>query len=512
MIRSDLNNIEIPGEVLDVSDPFKKGRVRVRVTSVYDKLDIDTIPWASPLKDPHGKSFKKPEIGQIVNVRFEDGDWYRPFYSSAEHHNINLQKKLEELDTDSYNDFSALHFDDRLQFYRDSNKAVLDFDLSNITLDKSGNISMNLRDNGSFLLLGSPDATQEAMLGTHWIEWFDSLVQVMFKPYLGNAGAPVVPTPEMINVLNQYYAMKSQFLSKHVFIVDNQMVKSQERINEKIKGDKWKSTIKENDLTFTYAEPYVPEPRPASSVPEIADLNGLPPADFEMIETEGNPSIEKPVSGKHENGKIPLDKLKASVYLSKHLASPSNHLVAEAADAFDKMMAAYDAATFKGKQKITFTDGYRTYEGQIETKRKHGSGAAGRWQVNGKDQPHNYVPKGIPGEYFKATSNHGWGLAVDMSWGIKIKYRKDPYVAEREAAFRHPVYRWFFVNGPKYGWYNPESLRDGSGVDEWWHWEYKGVPGTQVVTYDKYAIPWDFERDHNTLFVQHTDNTWKAIT
>jgi hypothetical protein len=51
MTREQLRNIEIPGEVVDINDPYKKGRVRVKVTGVYDKLEDDTIPWASPLKE-----------------------------------------------------------------------------------------------------------------------------------------------------------------------------------------------------------------------------------------------------------------------------------------------------------------------------------------------------------------------------------------------------------------------------------------------------------------------------
>jgi len=43
---------------------------------------------------------------------------------------------------------------------------------------------------------------------------------------------------------------------------------------------------------------------------------------------------------------------------------------------------------------------------------------------------------------------------------------------KRASGYRHPNYIWFLNNGWKYGWINPAKLRDNSGTDEWWHWEY----------------------------------------
>jgi hypothetical protein len=60
------------------------------------------------------------------------------------------------------------------------------------------------------------------------------------------------------------------------------------------------------------------------------------------------------------------------------------------------------------------------------------------------------------------TSNHGWGLAVDLC------------SAESRTS---TVLTWLFDNAPLYGWENPPwAQRGGSGPYEPWHWEY--VPGT----------------------------------
>ncbi|WP_188078960.1 M15 family metallopeptidase [Actinotalea subterranea] len=60
------------------------------------------------------------------------------------------------------------------------------------------------------------------------------------------------------------------------------------------------------------------------------------------------------------------------------------------------------------------------------------------------------------------TSNHGWGLAIDLCTSENSK---------------SDVMSWLSDNGPIFGWDNPQwARRGGSGAFEPWHWEY--VPGT----------------------------------
>jgi hypothetical protein len=39
------------GKVEDNKDPQKLGRLKIRVMDVYEDLEIEDIPWASPWKD-----------------------------------------------------------------------------------------------------------------------------------------------------------------------------------------------------------------------------------------------------------------------------------------------------------------------------------------------------------------------------------------------------------------------------------------------------------------------------
>ncbi|HWV79445.1 MAG TPA: M15 family metallopeptidase, partial [Isoptericola sp.] len=84
-------------------------------------------------------------------------------------------------------------------------------------------------------------------------------------------------------------------------------------------------------------------------------------------------------------------------------------------------------------ESMCITDGFRSYSQQVATKAAKGYLAA------------------VPG-----TSNHGWGLAVDIC--------PETYSGSR--------WDWLAANAPAYGWDNPDWARPGGSKYEPWHWEY----------------------------------------
>jgi putative chitinase len=121
-----------------------------------------------------------------------------------------------------------------------------------------------------------------------------------------------------------------------------------------------------------------------------------------------------------QNGMLSPDRL-ASVGIGSHKAQPV------AADAFKAMKA---AAT-NDKVDLGITDSYRSYAAQVDVKRRKPGLAA------------------TPGK-----SNHGWGLAFDMSFGSNQK---------------SPGYQWMVQNASKFGFKGPLQK-----PFEPWHWEYVG--------------------------------------
>lgn len=139
-----------------------------------------------------------------------------------------------------------------------------------------------------------------------------------------------------------------------------------------------------------------------------------------------------PVNATWTNGQIPTSQLCT-------LWDGKNMLRADAAVALAKLNYAYKQ---RFGHNLCLTDSYRTLSEQYHL-RAIKPGLAAR-----------------PG-----TSNHGWGVAIDMCDGV------DNYGST--------TYRWMRDNGPAYGWENPDwALPGGDGPFESWHWEY--MPGEQV--------------------------------
>jgi hypothetical protein len=246
------------GVVEDNQDPKKEGRVKVKVVDVFEDMKIEDIPWASPWKDLAGNHFAVPEKGKVVVVVFEQGDVYKPEFIFTDHYNVNLESKLKALGDSDYLSMRSLIFDHKTQFYvNDTEGLKIDHKYNNINI-KENSINLNLKDNNRSLNIGDSSASQQMILGTNFLKWFDEFVEMlMTQPYLG-----VVPNPAFVKTLLRYKAEKSvSFLSHHVNVVDNNQVstvKSEERQEEAQLGDTWNSTKEENTVTTKTDENYTP--------------------------------------------------------------------------------------------------------------------------------------------------------------------------------------------------------------------------------------------------------------
>ncbi|MGY2067370.1 D-alanyl-D-alanine carboxypeptidase family protein [Blastococcus sp. SYSU DS0619] len=107
----------------------------------------------------------------------------------------------------------------------------------------------------------------------------------------------------------------------------------------------------------------------------------------------------------------------------------------DAAAAYRAMSSAY-AAAFGAP--LCITDSYRTYAGQVRLYGEKPALAA------------------VPG-----TSNHGWGLAVDLCGGIQT--------------FGTRQYAWMVAHAGRFGFLHPTWADPGNGREEPWHWEYAGT-------------------------------------
>jgi len=141
----------------------------------------------------------------------------------------------------------------------------------------------------------------------------------------------------------------------------------------------------------------------------------------------------KKVSGEFSNGLIPASAL-CTLWTNRH-----HRLRADAANSFDAMSRAYMA---KFGVRLCLTDSYRPLSVQIDLKRRKGFLAA------------------KPG-----TSNHGWGLAVDLC-ARGSQENPQPWNRGTEDDV------WLHQNAPKFGWVHPGWAEPSGSKPEPWHWGY----------------------------------------
>jgi cell wall-associated NlpC family hydrolase len=146
----------------------------------------------------------------------------------------------------------------------------------------------------------------------------------------------------------------------------------------------------------------------------------------------GNPVHPPTVDGARAWGGYPNGLIPPSALCPLGVAGHA--LRCDAAAAWRAMSAAFAEAF---GEPVCITDSYRTYAGQVRLYGEKPALAA------------------VPG-----TSNHGWGLAVDLCGGIE--------------RFGTAQYAWMVANAGRFGWLHPTWADPGNGREEPWHWEYAG--------------------------------------
>jgi hypothetical protein len=106
---------------------------------------------------------------------FDSGDEYKPEFISADHYNVNLERKLESLSNRLYI-MKSLIFDHKTQVYvNDKEGLKIDHKYNNVNTESG--VSINLKDNNAHVNIGDATAGQQAILGNSWMDWFDDFAK-----------------------------------------------------------------------------------------------------------------------------------------------------------------------------------------------------------------------------------------------------------------------------------------------------------------------------------------------
>ncbi|EGD42771.1 serine-type D-Ala-D-Ala carboxypeptidase superfamily [Nocardioidaceae bacterium Broad-1] len=133
--------------------------------------------------------------------------------------------------------------------------------------------------------------------------------------------------------------------------------------------------------------------------------------------------------GRHSNGRLAVSDLCEIPVEGTHLLHP------DAATAWWRLDRRYRA---RFGEQMCVTDSYRSIEAQEQVYAEKPGLAA------------------TPG-----TSNHGWGVALDLCGGVE--------------SFSSEQYAWLREQAPALGWDNPEWARAEGSKPEPWHWEFSAA-------------------------------------
>jgi hypothetical protein len=209
------------GEIVDINDPLKQGRARIRVFGFFDDLEIDDIPWAEQISGLSFSSAKGngnisiPRVGATVNVQFDGSNYYKCFY---EFEKESAPALLEEI-ADSYEGAQSIWYDAESVpgplklFYTKKKGMILSLGDAKIHLDTQdgGNLRIviemgkdQIKMENSKVIINSNNielgegATQAVIRGDAFKQFFDTHV------HAGAGSPPVVPMiPNLLSLVTK---------------------------------------------------------------------------------------------------------------------------------------------------------------------------------------------------------------------------------------------------------------------------------------------------------------------
>jgi hypothetical protein len=213
------------GEIVDINDPLKQGRARVRVFGFFEDLEIEDIPWAEQIS---GLSFSSsrgngnisvPRVGAVVNVQFDGPNYYKVFYEFEKETSPDLLAEI----SDSYEGAQSLMYDTEAQpgllklIYTRKKGLILGLGDATVQLDtqdggqlrvviQMGRDQIRMEDNkviinSNNIELGE-NAVEAVIKGNTFQNYFNS------HTHIGNLGAPtstpIVPsTPNHLSTVSK---------------------------------------------------------------------------------------------------------------------------------------------------------------------------------------------------------------------------------------------------------------------------------------------------------------------
>lgn len=169
----DLRSTNWIGEVVENKDPENLGRCKIKVFGKFDLLPTNDIPWAFPSNRMMPGQHAVPNIGDVVAVRFDNGNIYMPEYHYQIDQNEDLKNEVLDASSEPHKVVSLIYDKDKnLKIFWEPSKGLI--------IETDGPI-----------LLGE-NASEKLVLGDAFMQLFNN------HSHIGNLGAPTSPPNPLI--------------------------------------------------------------------------------------------------------------------------------------------------------------------------------------------------------------------------------------------------------------------------------------------------------------------------
>lgn len=213
LINDNIRDTHWLGEVVDNQDPLSNGRCKVKVFGKFDTIPTEAIPWASPMNRNLPGAHAVPRIGDIVGVRFDNGDIYHPEYLFQVNQNADLKTDVLENSSEPYNVISLVYDAERNVriYYSPEDGLVMTTGASQtdqpmIRFSPDGEIFIN--SDNIYIATTGDDTAEPAVKGKTLADLLSEII-TQFNGHthptgVGPSGPPLPPQlPAMINLQAQ---------------------------------------------------------------------------------------------------------------------------------------------------------------------------------------------------------------------------------------------------------------------------------------------------------------------
>ena len=212
LFRDNLRDAHWLGEVVDIEDPLLQSRARVKVYGKFDKLPNEAIPWATAMNRDAVGSHHVPRVGDIVAVRFDNGNIYHPEYWFQVDQNVELKADILEASGEPQRNVRIYHSpEDGLVIARGTGAKERPL----MQIDEEGFIKIStdakiFMDCGDIFVSntgeGGADETEPAVRGQSLQDWLQALLDDynahIHPTGVGPSGPPMPPTPVTVAKLS----------------------------------------------------------------------------------------------------------------------------------------------------------------------------------------------------------------------------------------------------------------------------------------------------------------------